>query len=92
MATRQQERVGVADFCFDNTEIACSIEQAGIPALPVRQSSLDFVAKSHERNVTERPSQDNGTALILDHVQREQCHDQNQRARYDELQGRQAFR
>jgi len=91
MATRQQEGIGVADFGLDNAKVAGGIEQARIPAFPVRQLGLDFVAKSHGRNVTECPWQDNDLALVLDHAQRIKGDNEHQGSRYDELQRRQAI-
>jgi len=85
MAARQEQGIGIADLGLDDAEIAGSVEQAGVPAFPVGQLGLDFVAKSHERNVTERSWQDNGNALVLQHVQRDERHGQDQCARDDEL-------
>jgi len=59
VATRQEQRIGIANLGLDEAEVARSIEQTGLPAFPVRQSCLDFVPKSHGRNVTERPGHDN---------------------------------
>jgi hypothetical protein len=64
MTTRQQEGIRIADVGPDDAEIARGVEQAGIPAFPVRQSSLDFVTKSHECNVTEHPGQDNNGSVV----------------------------
>lgn len=51
---RQQQRIGVADFRNDDSQIAGRIKETWIPALPIGQQGFDLVAKGHDRNVTER--------------------------------------
>ena len=51
MAAVQKQRVRITDLCADYAEITGSIEQAGIPAIPVRQQLFDLFAKVHRANV-----------------------------------------
>ena len=65
VAPREVKGIGVADLGLDNAEIRRGIEQARIPAFPIRQQLLDFLAKTHRRNVTERLRPDNDRSLIF---------------------------
>jgi hypothetical protein len=62
MPPGQEEGVRVADFCLDNTKITGSIEQAGIPAFPVRQQFFNPITKCHRINVYDDNGRDNDRA------------------------------
>ena len=71
VASRQQQRVWIADLGLDKAQVARSIEQTGIPTFPVGQQLFDLVAKCHERNVTEPCARDNAfelAGLFLKHA------------------------
>ena len=59
VATRQEQRIGIANLGLDEAEVARSIEQTGIPAFPVRQQFLDLIAKTHGPTVAEPAPRDN---------------------------------
>ena len=55
----QQQGSGIADMGLDQAKIAGCIEQAGIPAFPVRQQFFDLIAKTHGPTVAEPAPRDN---------------------------------
>jgi len=55
----QQQGAGIADLGLDQAEIAGCIEQAGIPAFPVRQQFFDLIPKAHGPTVAEPAPRDN---------------------------------
>lgn len=59
----QQQGIGITDLCLDEAEIACRIEETGIPAFPVRQQFLDLIAKTHGSTVAEAAPRDNDVDL-----------------------------
>ena len=61
----EQQRPGVADLRFYQSEIAGCIEEAGIPALPVGQQFLDLITKTHAPTVAEPAPRDNDVDLNL---------------------------
>jgi len=47
MAIRQQQRGWVADASTDDAEVHGGVEQAGIPALPLRKDRVHPLLKRH---------------------------------------------
>ena len=55
----QQQRTRITDPRFSQAKIAGRIEETGIPALPIRQQSLDLIAKTHGSTLAEPAPRDN---------------------------------
>jgi len=66
VASREKQGIGVADFCFDQAEITCRVEQTRIPPLPVRQQFFNLIAQVHHRNVYERGDRNNDRVPFID--------------------------
>ena len=49
----QQQRIRVADLCANDAQIACCVEEARVPALPVWQQLFYLFAQVHCVNVYE---------------------------------------
>ena len=61
----QQQRTGIADLCLDQAQIAGRIEEAGIPAFPVRQQFLYLIPKTHGPTVAEPAPRDNDALPVF---------------------------
>ena len=53
MARGQQQGIRVADFRFDQAQVAGRVKKTRIPALPVGQQFFDLVTECHGSNVYE---------------------------------------
>jgi len=67
MASREEQGIGIADLCFNQAEIACCIEQAGIPPLPVGQQLFNLISQIHLCNVYEQGFRNNDQVPFIDH-------------------------
>lgn len=61
----EQQRVRIAHPCSDYPQVAGSVEQTRIPALPVRQQFLDVLPEIHRLNVYEPMGRDNDRTRIV---------------------------
>ena len=62
---RQQQGTRVADLGLDQAEITGGIEQAGVPAFPVRQQFFDLIAECYGPTVAEAATGDNDGCISL---------------------------
>lgn len=62
MSSSQEQRIRITNLGLDDAQITGSVEQAGIPAFPVRQKLLNPLTKIHRLNVYEAVSRDNDTS------------------------------
>lgn len=67
MASGEEQGAGIADFCPDQAEITCCVEQTRIPPLPVRQQFFDLMTQVHRCNVYEQRDRNNDQGPFMDH-------------------------
>lgn len=66
MASGEEQGAGIADFCPDQAEITCCVEQTRIPPLPVRQQLLNLMTQIHHPNVYEHGDRNNDQGPFMD--------------------------
>ncbi len=59
VATRQQERIGIADLRAQDAKIRGRVKETGVPAVPVRKDLFDFILERHVATVTKRLRRNN---------------------------------